>query len=742
MVGTARVGLSASKLGVPVARPEMVPRVDLLDRLTDTAAPPVTAVVAPAGYGKTTLLAQWAHHQDGRVGWVSADDRDNDPAVLLTHIAAAVDRIEELDRSVLRALGAPSPAAACAPLLAEAIAAFDEPIALVLDHLEALTRRACLDVVGELAVRFPEGSRLAVASRDRGPLPVARLRASGDLVEIGADELAMDGQEAAALLKGAGVDLAQAEVENLVEQTEGWPVGLYLAALAATAGGRSQAGSAATFTGDDRFVGDYLRAEFLDRVSPEEAAFLTRTSVLDELCGPLCDAVLDRSGSAMVLDELESRNLLVVPLDRRRESYRYHHLFRELLRNELERREPDVIPSLHRCAARWYEANRRLEPAVEHARAAGDADGVARLVLQLANSTWAGGRADAVERWIRWFEDEGVLDQHPGIAVTGALMHGLMGRPGDTERWTAAAERAPSGGILSDGSTVEATVAHLRALLCRDGVEAMRRDARTALAGLHPASPHRAAALHAEGMSFLLEGAPERADAGFAHAVDAGVSADTGPSVALVLAGRGLVAVERDDWAAAEALASEAAAIMRGGDFDDYWTSALVYAWFARLALRRGDVAAAGHHLARAARLRGLLSYALPVVSVQALLEMARAYVALADRAGARTVLRQARDILHQRPDLGVLPHQVDELWEKLDAVDPGVPGASSLTTAELRLLPLLATHLSFREIGERLYVSRHTVKTQAISIYRKLGVSSRSDAIARMHDLGLLAHS
>jgi LuxR family maltose regulon positive regulatory protein len=740
MVGTARVGLSAAKLRVPVARPEMVPRVDLVDRLMDPAAPPVTAVVAPAGYGKTTLLAQWADHRVGGVGWVSADERDNDPAVLLAHIAAAVDGIEELDPSVFPAMGAAGSVAAGAPLLADAIAALDVPIALVLDHFEVVTRRECLDAVGELALRFPEGSRLAVASRDRAPVPVARLRARGDLLEIGADDLSMGGQEAAALLKGAGVELAEAEVEDLVEHTEGWPVGLYLAALAVNAGGRSQPESTLTFTGDDRFMGDYLRSEFLERVSPDEATFLTRTSVLDQLCGPLCDAVLQRPGSAVVLDELERRNLLVVPLDRRRESYRYHHLFREQLRTELERREPDIVPSLHRRAATWYEENRRPESAVEHAQAAGDVDSVARLVLDLASSAWASGRADAVERWIRWFDDEGVLDRFPGIAVAGALMHGLTGRPGDTERWAAAAERAPSAGVLSDGSTVEGTVAYLRALLCRDGLEAMRRDARAALEGLHPASPHRAAALHAEGLAHLLEGASEGADALFAHAVDTGVSAGTAPSVAVVLAGRGLIAVGRGDWPATEALEARAEAVMRGGDLDDHWTSALVYAWFARTALHRGDVAAAQRHLARAARVRGLLTCALPVVSVQALLEMARAYVALTDRAGARTVLRQARDILQQRRDLGDLPHQVEDLWRKLDAVDPGVPGASSLTTAELRLLPLLSTHLSFREIGERLYVSRHTVKTQAISIYRKLGVSSRSDAIARMHELGLLA--
>jgi LuxR family maltose regulon positive regulatory protein len=199
------------------------------------------------------------------------------------------------------------------------------------------------------------------------------------------------------------------------------------------------------------------------------------------------------------------------------------------------------------------------------------------------------------------------------------------------------------------------------------------------------------------------------------------------------------VAVGRDDWPAAEALAERALSILQDGQFDDYWTSALVYAWAARTALHRGEVAQAREYAIRAARLRPLLTYALPIVSVQALLELARVYIALTDREGAHAVLRQAHDVLQQRPNLGVLPDEADELRATVDTMQGVTMGASSLTTAELRILPLLATHLSFREIGGRLYVSRHTVKSHALSVYRKLGVSSRSEAIERAHRLGVL---
>jgi LuxR family maltose regulon positive regulatory protein len=321
------------------------------------------------------------------------------------------------------------------------------------------------------------------------------------------------------------------------------------------------------------------------------------------------------------------------------------------------------------------------------------------------------------------------------------LQFAVDGRPAATERWANAAEAISTAGVLTDGSTIDGMLAYLRANLCRNGLEVMRRDAQVASHGLSPTSPFRANMIQVEGLSHLLEGDTDRADAFFARAVDEADRLNMRPFAALLLADRGSVALERDDWAAAGAFADQALTIMHDGQFDDYWTSALVYAWTARVALQRGDPEQGRKLVARAARLRPLLTYALPVVSARALLEMARAYLALADPGGARAVLTQANDIFQQRPALGNLPQQADDLVAKVETIRAEGLGASSLTTAELRLLPLLPTHLSFREIGERLYVSRHTVKTQAISIYRKLGVSSRSETIDRMHKLGLFEH-
>ncbi|HEV8166552.1 MAG TPA: LuxR C-terminal-related transcriptional regulator, partial [Actinomycetota bacterium] len=496
---------------------------------------------------------------------------------------------------------------------------------------------------------------------------------------------------------------------------------------------------------DDRFIVDYLNSELLSRLPSRQVSFLTRTAVLDRMCGPLCDAVLDTTGSDRALELLAESNLLLVPLDRRRQWYRYHHLFRDLLRAELERREPQLIPELHRRAAVWCEANGLEETAIDHAQAAGDADQVAWLVLKVSQPVWVSGRVDTILRWMEWFEREHLMERYPAVAVHGALIFALLGRATRAEQWAAAAERASSDGRLPDGrlpdgSTVESNLAYLRAFLCRDGVAEMRRDARLAWDGLGPLSPYRATMLHTEALSFLLDGDPERADAVFARAFEAAIEVPAPPLAAVILAERGAIAAGRDDWAEATALADRALELIRGGRFDAYWTSALVYAWAARAAVHRGDLNGARDHLARAAGLRPLLTHALPVVSVQALLELARAYLTLGDPDGAQAVLRQADDIFQQRPDLGVLPAQADELRARLTTMKRTGLGASSLTTAELRLLPLLPTHLTFAAIGERLYVSKHTVKTQAISIYRKLGVSSRSDAVQQAQQLGLLA--
>jgi LuxR family maltose regulon positive regulatory protein len=732
--------LVESKLHPPPARPGIVPRTGLVDRLLASSAVPLVCVVGPAGYGKTTLLAQWAQRTAHRVGWVSVDQHDNDPAVLLSYLAVALDRVEPIDPRVMRRLAAPGASIVGAvSRLAAAMAAMTQPVALVLDHVELLANQQCLDAVAELAAQLPRGAQLLVASRARPPLPVALLRAQGRVVELGVEELAMDRQEAAALLEGAGVQIDDTEINDLIKRTEGWPVGLYLAALALRAGAPPTTAGPG-FTGNDRFVADYLWSELLGQLPPEQVAFLTRTAVLERLSGSLCDAVLETTGSTSVLASLEASNLLLVPLDRQRWWYRYHHLFQELLRAELDRREPDLVPELHARAASWCEANGLPETAIDHAQAAGDSDRVARLVWSMAMPAYGAGQVDTTRRWFGWFEDQGLLGRFPEVAVLGAWLQALVGQPAAAERWADVAEQAPVAGTLPDGSTAQSYRALLRALLCRHGLDRMRADIRAALDELGSGSQWRPTAQLLEGIGDLLVGEADRADVILARAVEVATAAGALPAAAIALAERSLVAIQHEDWRQAATLAEQAEDVVRVGELDGYVASALVHAVAARADLQRGDVPRAQKRLGRAARLRPLLTYALPYFAVQTLLELGRAYLTLGDVAGARAVLRQARDILRQRPDLGILSEQAQELRSKVAAVHGATVGVSSLTAAELRLLPLLPTHLTYAEIAERLYLSPHTVKSHATAIYRKLGVSSRGQAIQRLQQTGLSA--
>jgi LuxR family transcriptional regulator, maltose regulon positive regulatory protein len=728
---TAPAGGSPSP-GVPAARERLVLRTALIDRLRRSGEP-VISVVAPPGYGKTTLLAQWAQQVEPRVAWVSCERFHNDPVALWGDILAALDRIEPLSEQATGILAASGGGAEAVPQLVTAIRALEGPVVVVLDHLETVTSPQCTTSIAELTLRVPDGWQLVLVSRDPLPVPLSRLRMDRRILEIGVDQLAMATHEAATLLRQAGANVSAAEADELVKRTEGWPAGLYLAGLAIRSGSPATGFS---FSGDDRLVEDYLRSELLARLSRSQVNFLVRTSILDRMSGPLCDAVTGGKRSARMLEELERRNLLVVPLDRRGEWYRYHHLLRQLLQADLRRSDPERVRELNSRAADWYEANGMAEAAVQHAHAAGDSKRLARLVLQLMQPVWSSGRVDTVRAWMDLLDTKPHAPFYAAIAAHGALIFALLGRAREAERWVGVAESLPSTGTLPDGSTIAATVAYLRAILSRDGPAAMRADAALALEGLSPASPYRATMLHYDALAWMLDGDLDRADNLFTWAYDAAVAFGAAPLAALTLAEQSLIAAEREQWVDVESMLARAVEIVDSGHLDGYWSSALTFAAAARAAAHRGEMRQARQLVQRAARLRPLLTHALPVVSLQTLIELARTYLALVDPSGALAVLEQAQGIIRRRPDLGTLPVTVERLQARVDQITVAAAvGASSLTTAELRLMPLLPTHLSLPQIAERLYVSPHTVKAQVKSIYRKLGVSSRGAAVDMMAD-------
>src|SRR5450755_2046522 len=398
--------LVGAKLAAPFARSGTVAKAEVIARLCASRLPFVS-VVAPAGYGKTTLLGRWAEADERAFAWVALDGRDGDAVVFMRYIAAAVHGVEPVSPEVFEALSGPGGSSwpQRVARLGSALAGVERPLVLVLDDLHAVGNGSCLDVLAALVEYVPAGSQIAVASREEPGLPLARWRAQGLLHEVGVADLRLDEREAGLLLDAAGVELEASELSELSERTEGWAAGLYLAALALQAGAPSPA-SAVGFAGTDRFVSDYFRAELLGRLPPLEAGFLKYTSVLERMSGGLCDSVLQTTLSADTLDTLERRNCFVVPLDRRGEWYRYHHLFGHLLRHELNRTEPGLVPALNSRAMAWCIANDHTEAAAVYGHAAGETDTVAGLLDTLALPLYYDGRMETLEEWLGWFSDE------------------------------------------------------------------------------------------------------------------------------------------------------------------------------------------------------------------------------------------------------------------------------------------------------------------------------------------------
>ena len=537
--------LLRSKLDVPPPRPGLVERAGLVDRLSGGHNCRFVSVVAPPGYGKTTGLAQWAARDARRFAWVSLDHRDNDPAVFLTYVAEALNVDGTVEPAVFKALTGAGDSlwAKGLPRLGSALAARHDPLVLVLDDMHELENHDCLDALLALLPHVPQGSQLVLSGRTEARLGLAKLRADGELLELGPAALALNDAEAHALLGEAGLDVTEAEAKALNEHAEGWAAGLYLAALSLDDG----SSSLASFGGDDRFVTDYLKSEELARVEPAELEFLLRSAVLDRMSGPLCDAVLERNDSSQMLEQLEHANLFVVALDHQRLWFRYHHLFREMLRAEFERREPELPASLNRRAAAWCEANGEPEAAIEYAAAAGDTDELARLVIAFASPYYRIGLVTTVERWLATFDDSALLERYPAIAVFGVWLHALRARPDVAERWALAVETSQVEGPMPDGSPFEAWAAAVRALLCAKGVEHMKVDAELAVTHLSAASPWRPASVVLRGVAVLLSGDLDRAEAIFEQAAEAAVAGGAVWAGVVARSERALLALERGE---------------------------------------------------------------------------------------------------------------------------------------------------------------------------------------------------
>jgi LuxR family maltose regulon positive regulatory protein len=698
----------------------------LLDRVASADHASLVTLVAPAGYGKTTLLTQLLGSTTRPAAWLSLDGADNDPVVLMGHLWAAFSYAGMLVPDEAKGPRLTSrPAIDVIPGLSRALRSGDERGILFVDDLDSLRSRAAWDLMGTLIHRLEGEVQIVLASRSEPRLPMAAFRANGMLVELTAADLAFDESEAGHVLELLGVESGDDRAQ-IVANTEGWPAGIYLTALAMEAG--SGEVPAKAVRGDDLYVAQYLHQAVIDQLSDAKRSFLIRTSILDRLSGPLCDAVLETTGSGRMLESLERSNLLIERLDRTREWHRYHQMFQDMLQAELRLREPETVIGLHERAAGWFESNGFFDLSIRHAQAAGDVASVARVMEKIGRVTYSTGRSETLFGWLDWLHEQGALSRYPGVAAMGALAASLSG---DVLRSSSFFEE------IEDRSHPLARL--VGALRIPSGVEAMIDDARQARDAFPPGSEWTPACHAVEGLGWLWLGDLERADSLFALAVTMTEPVLAVPTATVALSERALIATQARDWANAEAACAAALRLVLDHGLDGLSTSAITYVVASRLARHRNDIQRAREMLSRAVRLRPQLNSSLPGISVQTGIEMARAHLELAEVAGAKTVLRETGVIFEQVPDLGLLRAQWEELHETLADMGPGKIGPATLTTAELRLLPLLASHHTFPAIGERLFISRHTVKTQAMSIYRKLGASSRSEAVRIAGELGLI---
>jgi LuxR family maltose regulon positive regulatory protein len=579
---------------------------------------------------------------------------------------------------------------------------------------------------------FGAGLQLALASRTDTVLPVARLRAHGNSVELRAEDLAMTRSEASTLLHLSGVELEREQALTLARRTGGWPVGLYLAALSL----REQEAdrqNVEEFAGDDRFVSEYVREELLSTVSAEQLEFLTRTSVLDRLSAPLCDAILARRDSAEMLNRLARSNVLLAPLDRRGGSYRYHELFAQVLLAELRRREPGRDAELHRLASAWYAEHRDTDRAIGHAIAGHDVPRASRLLWDVTLQHAARGQHEAIWDWLDRFTDDEIA-RNPLLALVAAGTNLVAGDLFEAERWTALAGSAPR-----DTDVVQAGVALMRAGIGRHGVAEMGRGAAHAHELLDESSPWRPLCRLLQGVALHLAGKPEEARDRLQEGAHRATA--SAPAVhALCLAQLALLAADEDDLGRATTFSERATAQVRRCGLDRCPTLALVFAVSAEIRARRGEVGEATAELRRALGLLTRVTDPSPWYEAECRIVLARASLGLNRAAAAGELLDEASRALRRVPDAQVLREWLDEAVVGVDlALDASAGADWSLTTAELRVLRFLPSHLSFREIADRLYVSPNTVKTHARGIYRKLGVSSRGNAVERARGAGLV---
>ena len=722
-------------------------RTELIQHLTGCTTK-LVLVEAPAGYGKSSLVAQWrASPAEGRqFAWVSADSGDNNVVRFWWHLAAALQRAcPELKAHDLLSHLRPQPAdlpgalpESLLPGLVNELAALSAPVVVALDDYQLISNPECHEQMAFLLMHLPPTAQLVLITRVDPPLPIGRLRTTGDLAEIRMAELRFTATEAGELVRVVSdVQLNEADLGVLLERTEGWPAGVYLAALTLR-GQASPSQFVQQFSGDNRFIVEFLVEEVLSNQPRQIMEFLRRTAILDRFTSSLCDAVLGSANAAGIIDVLERENLFLIASGDDRQWYRYHRLFGQLLRSLLMETEPADVPALHARASRWHRQRGAAGQAITHALAAGDAAGAIAVLAESWPGRMAKGRIDEFQAWLNSIGDDRILAS-PVAAHCAAWCAALSGDRESFTRWLAVIETAGRDGPLPDGMrSLKSSAALLHGVFGFDGIRDMLQSA-TVSVGLEtdPASPWYALARTALGAALYLSGEFDRAVVPLRDAV---LHSNASSTLIRMLACSvsAVVATERGQLDHAQELAATAREIVVSNDLSETPHGAAAYTACGAVSVMRGRPGKARDEFEHALRLRRPWFGISPWVTVDTMLRLTPVLHQLGDPAAAASLLGEAADVLAASPDGAEAQlFRVRRLEEHLSIRSRSL--AEPLTGREEEVLRLLRGSLSLRGIGEELSLSANTIKTHVRAIYRKLDVGSRQEAVERGHAAGIL---
>ncbi len=727
--------LAAHGIGRPVAHRRLIDRDDLLKQLMGSDRRPIVTMVAPAGYGKTSSISLWDDIDPRPFAWVRLDPLDDDAIHFARHVAAALNLVAPISDHDLVAVASIGQSLGddLLPCLARLLVD-RSPCVVVLDDVQVLRSPGAMTVLDGLLEAAPPGCQLVLAGRSLSGVPLARRRVQDEVAEFGAVDLSMSDAEAGCLLDAVDDDAA-----DLVARAEGWPAGLRLMALAMSEDGVRSPGDA---SGRERLIFDYFAQEVLAPLPDELVTFLERASVLDAMSGPLLDALLDTDDSAVKLRDVEqSGNLFLVPLDHERGWYRYHTLFAQMLQRRLEIVDPAEARRLHRRASEVLEATGDEDGAIRHAIAAGDLGHAADLIFVRTTSLVFSGRVESLGSWLDLLGRDS-MERWPVAAIAWAwyglavadpqLIHGAMN----------AAEPARHHGPLADGSpTVATALAIVKAMAGAEGVPGVLRDTEEARSGGGPAvNPWWGLATLVQGTAYSMLGRDDEARSRLELALS--TIGDAPAFEACALAHLAILALRRGDLVNAERDAARALAIANRNHLGGVVPALPAFAVGALAAARTGRREEATSAAAAASDMIDRLDRLSPRTALLCNLLLAETALALGDGATALQRAELARAAQRMDPTATKLNDELEEVLRLLrDGID-WLNDDRQITKAELRVLTYLPTQLSFREIGEQLLVSRNTAKTHAVAIYRKLGVTTRTEAVIKARELGMLPAS